>query len=830
MDNDDQTGIRPIDELNSLSGTVDNVQGLADLKPIFARVEEIAKQNAGATDIELAVKQVKTQLVNRGKRLKEQGAIGTVSQAISFPPVPSSLAARQEMETGAVIPVPTLPSGENPARTSGQSPVFLPGAPPPPPAPPAQPRPTGSFAPTPPPGTQRPTAGVFAVPQPLGAPPAPPSSGLNWKRAMAIGAGIGLVGAVGIIATLVQYARPKPPKPPADTAGLNITTVPPGARILINDEEKCPPWPCNLKLPPGNYRVQAQLEGYDPALSPHTLVAGQPPVEVTIPLTSQAQSLRIFSDIAGKVQIDGKGQNDITEGSFILDRIGPGPHTVTVSGSGADAAFAFDVTPGKAPEIKGLTTAHNLLAVVVSNAGNVARMQASTGPLKAQLDGKDQPPIAATGTDFPSVPNGDHELVLGEGKEQKKIQVSFLGTPTLTAYLRSDIDAGNLVVGTTPPEDDVTVFVNGQAIRKTSRGQVRVQLKPGPVKVRVAKDGFENVGEQAAVVKKGEDTKVEFRLKSLPRVSALRIKAVTSGATVLLDNKELGKVAADGTFSTGSVTPGIHEIEFRMAGYLNKKETREFKAGETVEISNISLQRDVGIISLLLSPPDTKVTYRHENEPERTASGTSIASLVPGRYTLNGRAAGYKDRQATVNVQGGQTSNVDLTLVKDTPVIVTPPPARGGGISDFAPPWAHDGDQYSHAGSPITFGVTPAIGTFHFKVQLIRGGILNKKIRWALGVTGDGKNFTQFELEKNKFRHMVYLNGKQQSKGNGDSPSSDVFDVVIDVTQTKVSTHINGQLVDQVPDAPNLATGKFVFILDKKDEIALTTFSFTPSR
>ncbi|HEY3739036.1 MAG TPA: hypothetical protein VGL53_04285, partial [Bryobacteraceae bacterium] len=81
MDNE-QTGIRPIDELNNLSTRVESINELADLKPIFARVEEIAKQNAGTTEIELAVKQVKTQLVNRGKKLKEAGAIGTVSSPL----------------------------------------------------------------------------------------------------------------------------------------------------------------------------------------------------------------------------------------------------------------------------------------------------------------------------------------------------------------------------------------------------------------------------------------------------------------------------------------------------------------------------------------------------------------------------------------------------------------------------------------------------------------------------------------------------------------------------------------------------------------------------
>ena len=646
---------------------------------------------------------------------------------------------------------------------------------------------------------------------------------------MALGAAIGILGAIGILVTIVNIARKRNPTPPPSDkmAAINITTVPPGAHIQINGEERCTS-PCKLQLAPGDYRVQAQLEGYDPTLSPHSLVAGQPPVEVTMTLTSQAQSLRIFSDIAGKVQIDGKPQGEIAEGSFILDRVPAGPHTVFISGSNAGASFAFEVTPGKAPEIKGPTTANNLLAVVVSNAGNVARMQASIGPLKTMLDGKEQPAIAASGTDFPSVPNGDHELVLGEGKDQKKIQVSFLPTPTLTAYLRSDVNLGNLVVVTNPPEDDVMVLVNGRPLRRTSRGALRALLPPGKISVRVSKEGFEAVTDQVAEVKKGEDTRLEFKLKSLPRVATLRIKAGTSGATILLDGREVGKVNAEGNFQTGGVAPGDHEIEFRMAGFLNRKLARTFKAGETVEVANEALAKDLGIISLMLSPGDTKVTYRHESEPERPASGTTIANLVPGRYFVTGKAAGYKDKTVPITISGGQTAVVDLTLAKDTPVVVTPT-VRNGSIRDFAPGWTADGDQFTHAGTPSAFGVVPAVGNFRFKVQLIKGGVLNKRIRWAVGYV-DGKNHTAFELEKNKFRHIAVSNGKQNRGPASDAPPSDVYDVAIEVAPGRITTRVNGVVVDQVIDPPNLTSGKFIFLLGDKDELGISGFSFSPSK
>ena len=267
-----------------------------------------------------------------------------------------------------------------------------------------------------------------------------------------------------------------------------------------------------------------------------------------------------------------------------------------------------------------------------------------------------------------------------------------------------------------------------------------------------------------------------------------------------------------------------------MAGYLNKKLTRTFKAGETVEVATESLAKDLGIISLMLSPADTKVTYRHESEAEHPVSGSSIPNLVPGRYFVTGSAPGHKSKTVPITVSGGQTSPVDLTLVKDTPVIVTPT-VRNGTIRDFSPAWTADGDTFTHSGGASTFSITPAVGTFHFKIQLLKGGgTFNKKIKWAIGYT-DGKNQTNFELEKNKFRHITVVNGKSSKANTSDSAPSDVFDVVIEIAApSRITTRVNGAIVDQTVEAPNVTTGKFIFLLGDKDEIGITGFSFTPAK
>ena len=67
--------LNPLDELKSLDQQVELVNDLAGLKPVFFRLEEIAKQNVNDFEVQLAVGDIKQHLVNRGTKLKQSGAV-----------------------------------------------------------------------------------------------------------------------------------------------------------------------------------------------------------------------------------------------------------------------------------------------------------------------------------------------------------------------------------------------------------------------------------------------------------------------------------------------------------------------------------------------------------------------------------------------------------------------------------------------------------------------------------------------------------------------------------------------------------------------------------
>ena len=188
--------------------------------------------------------------------------------------------------------------------------------------------------------------------------------------------------------------------------------------------------------------------------------------------------------------------------------------------------------------------------------------------------------------------------------------------PMLTAFLKSDRNVGTLVIVT--GEDGVNVFLNGKPYRRqTQRGQVRIpNLDVKDYTVRVAKDGFMDTPEQHASLRKGEEFKVEFQLKPMPKVASLAIQGAIPGSQVLLDQNPIGTVQDDGNFTASSVPPGEHTIELRKDAYKPRKIEKRFEASQTVQLAaaDVALEKLPGTLKLNLAPADAQVTIARQGE------------------------------------------------------------------------------------------------------------------------------------------------------------------------------------------------------------------------
>ncbi len=834
--------LNPLDELKSLDQQVELVNDLAGLKPIFFRLEEVAKQNVNDFEVQLAVGDIKQHLVNRGTKLKQMKDAAPEPPPMAAPPlpppIPSAVTPHPSATRAIKVPPPPPPPLPLPPSlpTSGQfskpaappalpstPPPFTPSAPPaaepfalassimptaapgpPPPLPPFTPEPLATTEHAPPPfppppafsetpSTRTtepiPAASSQRIPLPVNPPVAPPPKPpLNWKRALMMGAFIGALIAIGGVVLLVKMARKRNQLQAVAGAEIQmeIATTPPGASVRINGETRCTA-PCKLSLAPGNYQVTAFLDGYDPAASGVMLAAGQP-ASVNLPLEPQAQSLRILTDLdAGKIVIDDQPPADLQEGQFILDHVQPGPHTVKITSKTGEGSFAFETAPAKPPAITGPITAKNLSAVVVASMGNQAHVVTNAGPLKLAVNGQPEADAGPNGVDLKSFQAGVDELVVGDGKDQRSVKENFGPAPMLTAFFKSDLNIGTLIVST--GEDDVRVFLNSKEYPlRTKRGQLRIQTI-GNFVVHVMKDGFDSAPPMAnALVKKGIETRVDFKLTALPQFSSLRIIGGMSGVEVLIDQRSLGTIGADGTFSNTQVPPGDHTVELRRDQFVPHRFPRIFKAGQMVTISGGDA---VLTAEARPQPPPAEKKVELPPPPRQKAAATP----PPAPKTF------------------GKTDCEDNSL------------------------WREDNGTWTHKGAALLFYKMPPKGIYTFTVELLKGGSIFRggKVRWVLNYI-DKQNYDGFELDSKSFTTKVVVKGKTTERGPNklkDLEKQKSFTIQIDVEPDRIvhKMSVGGTWMDLdvwAEPGQNFTAGKFGFNVQGDDEIGITAFTFLP--
>ena len=808
--------LNPLEELKRLDQQVGLVASLEGLKPIYYRLDEIAKQYSNDFEVQLVVGDIKQHLVNRGTKLKEQQA------TIATPPAP------YPAQPSAPPPMPpTPPAVPPPMKTIGQPPSPPPIATPPPmpaaqftpppiatpppmpavsPMSPPPPIPSGQFSPPPTfPTSAFPQTGPQAVPPTPPIPPVgpPPISGLTpppqkpvappqaqkpvaWKRALIFGAILGLLVAVAGIAFLVNVARKRnKAAEPATTAGIQVqvATTPPGAAIKVNGEDKCTS-PCSVPLPAGDYQITASLPGYESGATGVTVAATGAPPQVNLTLEPSPQPMRILAEgvDGGQVTVDDQAAGQVRDGQFVIDNVKPGPHVVKIVAKGGEASFSFETADAKAPNITG-ATAKGLLAIVVASFGNNARVATSAGPLKLTLNGQPQADTSPGGVDLQGFQPGAVEIAVGEGPTQKTIQETFVAAPALTVFLRPEKsapgmgDLGTLLVVT--GEDDVRVFVNNKEQKKhTARGQLRVPTAPGKAQVRVYKDGFNTPPTQTVDVVKGADARVEFQLQKMDTGAAPKIAPIAPPAPVGVAN---------------------------------------------------------GTVHVTRSPGAAVITYKRDNEAQPHQLNGNQVDLPPGNYTFTSKAPGFTDRTLPVQVASGGQVVVDLTLASARAAAAAP---KMGGMADWEDPagWTRDGEAWVHHGGNFVPYKLPAKGTYTFTVQLLKGGNVFRggHIRWYVDYV-DPKNYGLFEIDKKTFWAKEVTNGKSKDreKTQHGLENAKSFTIQVDVTPDHVVHRIkNGDTwltLDSWTEPGRIfSDGKFGFYIPGNDEIGISDFKFQP--
>jgi len=812
-------------ELHLLEREVETVPDLGALKMLFYRLEAISQQAPNDPDVQAGVAQVKQKILARGLELKQAGGAAST-------PTPGGMPSLS-------TPYPTTPYPSTPPPPPApMGPTQQWGAPPPYPPVSAGPRTPApdSFATAAIPAApiiQPPSGAEYGAPAPPPVPAPAPAGGSAWKRALMVGGAVGLVAFAGLVFTLRRTIQ----KPKPSVIAVDLETTPPGAQIRVNNEARCKS-NCKVELAPGSYQVQAILDGFEPAATTINVAAGAP-ARVNLALQALPLQVKLFADLeAGQVLLNDQPAGELQQGQFVLEKIPPGKHTVKVTGKGGEAVFGFEVIPGQAPAVASPITVKNFLAVLVSGAGNAARVYTSVTPLKVALDGQPAGDAAAEGLQLQSLSVGDHELTLGEGKDQQKLVVGFTPAPMLTAFLKLDLNAGTLVVSA--GEDDALIYLNGKTAPglKTRRGQLRIpRLTVREYAVRVAKEGFLDVPDQKVQIRKGEETRVEFKMAPAPKAAGLRLRGAVPGAQVLVDGNSLGLVYTDGSFQNASVAPGEHAIELRRERYAPKQIRRTFRAGETLELSGSDFAMEVlpGTLLLNLTPANARVMIKRSDEAQPRQVKETTLKLAEGTYTITASALNYQENVVTVQLVAGETKTIPLALTPVRAAFTTPPakPAPAGA-ADWDEPgaWVKDGPWMARRGGNfVTFSAQPVQGVFEFKVGRLRG----RRLEWFVNFR-DQRNYSLFQLEKKTFFRKDVVNGRTIDLAKVTEQrleSESEYTLQIEITATSITHRVQRGGKWEVLDSwnesgRNFTAGKFGFRIEGGSQVGLANFAFRP--
>jgi hypothetical protein len=809
--------LNPHEELARLDEQIRSATGLAALKLIFFRLNEIVQAFPDDFDIQLTGSEIKQRLMARGTLLKQLEATPLPYPAAPPPGPPSSAQPAALTISFLDTVVPAAAAAEPPV----QLPFPLSGS-----APPEQPPPAPAVTAENPPQS------------PAGQPATPPAPRRNWNRALLIIPAAGLLVAMVCVFWAVRETRKRRANPAA-AVEVDIATTPPGASVRVaagaGNAASCTS-NCKLRLAPGTYQFSASLDGFEPAAGSVAVTALRP-AAINLTLRPQAQSVRLLTDLGqGKVVVDDAPPADLQEGQMVLDNVARGPHTVKITGPNADASFSFEISDARLPAVAGPVNAKNMIAVLVASFGKQARVVTNAGPWKLVVNGQPQSDAGPAGADLTGFQPGVNEIVVGEGRDERNMSESFGAAPMLTAFLKTDVNAGTLIVSA--GQDDVRVFLNDKEYRRpTQRGQLRIQTL-GKVTVRVARSGFQDEPAQTVEVKKGAEVRVQFDLKPQPKFGSLEIHGAMAGAEVLVDQKSAGTVEPDGAFSLGAIQPGDHTIELRRDQYLPKRLQRSFHAGQAVVLAaaDVVLAPASGAIRITRSPVSATVTYRRGDETERHEARGDQIELPPGSYLFSASAPGFVESTTRVQLAAGENREVAFTLAGERPA--APPPVVASGMADFEDPqsWKKEGDNWVHKGGGFVPYKLPPKGVFTFTVELVKGGGVFRagQIRWCLQYV-DARNYLLFEMDRKNFWAGVIQKGTrlERVKAPHNLGNQKAFTIQIDVAPDRLVQKLRvgdeWKVLDTFAEpGRDFTQGKFGFLIQGNDEIAISDFKFLP--
>jgi hypothetical protein len=243
-----------------------------------------------------------------------------------------------------------------------------------------------------------------------------------------------------------------------------------------------------------------------------------------------------------------------------------------------------------------------------------------------------------------------------------------------------------------------------------------------------------------------------------------------------------------------------------------------------------------GTIQLTRNPASATITYRRGDETESHEARGNQIELPPGSYVFSASAPGFAESTTRVQLAAGENREVGFTLDRERPAAPPPPVASGMAEFENAQSWKKDGDNWVHKGGGFVPYKLPPKGVFTFTVELLKGGGVFRagQIRWCFQYL-DSKNYLLYEMDRKTFWAGVIQKGQrlERVKAPLNLGNQKAFTIQIEVTPDrlvqKVRVGDEWKVLDTfVEQGRDFTQGKFGFLIQGNDEIAISNFQFLP--
>ena len=679
-----------------------------------------------------------------------------------------------------------------------------------------------------------PAVGVPPSQKPALKPLSPPKAAPKTLRNAFIGAAV-------VIVLVSLFALWRRSVSTADGVEVEVRTAPPGARIVIGGETKGLS-NLTMRLQPGDYQITAELDGYEPVVTPLNVQSGVP-TGVGLILNPWRPSVRVYSDLElTAATLSGRQMNPGAAGEFVLDSLNDGNYDLALTGPQSSAAVGLQLAGNAMPALTVPIDAKSADILLIHTFKDQISIHSNLASAQVSLDGGTARPLAGEGASFGGISLGSHQITITDGTASRTIPVSVAGgAPVVQAFILSKGSAGTGSILIATGEDQVSAKVNGyKHWLKSRNGQVRISsLKPGTYKIEVLKDGFESPPPANVEVKAGEETRIDLKVRAVVRLAAVTISGA-AGAQVVVDGAPAGSIPAGGSL-TLDLPPGQHSFELRRNNVRSAAVTKTLRSGEPLLIGSTELafpQPATGVIRFEITPPGARMTLRRRGEAESQARAVTQTSMTlqEGAYVLAVSAPGHASTVVNFQVTAGSNSSVPVALrALAVQAEKQAPPPRG--IQDFADisSWIADGQwRVRRGGNFVLYSTPPSTGTFQFSFQLRRG----KEAVWVVNYK-DPRNHTLYRVDDKQVTRVEVVNGRDRVAARVPHGFANLkeFEVRIVVEDGRIRQELRqggGWTAADQFQGSGLGAGRFGFFvsgrgLGRADEYAVKDFVFRPA-